>query len=121
MAAKEFIDGLRALRYDVTERDANRVTFLYPVEVGKFAGQIVTIGYDVPGDFPLNAPGGPHVSPKLLPVTGGGGSHPSGAVHESPGFGPDFEYWSRPMHHWANTKRRVTDVLAYLHRLFETQ
>ena len=121
MAVKDFIDGLRAAGYEVTERDGNRVTFPYPVEVGKFAGQTVTIGYEVPGDFPLNAPGGPHVSPRLLPITGGGGAHPLGAVHESPGFGDAFEYWSRPMHHWGSTKRRAADVLAHLNRLFETQ
>lgn len=121
MAYQDFIDGLKALGYEVEERGGNRITFRYPVEVGKFAGQEVVVGYDVPGDFPANPPGGPHVSPRLLPITGGGGVHPLGGVHESPNFGSEFEYWSRPLHHWPSTKRTVKDVIAFLHRLFDTQ
>jgi hypothetical protein len=121
MAYQDFVDGLRALGYEVEERGANRITFLYPVPVGKFAGQTITVGYEVPGDFPANPPSGPHIKPRLHPISGGNGSHPLGGIHEREAFGPEFQYWSRPMHHWATTKRTVKDVIAFLHKLFDTQ
>jgi hypothetical protein len=120
MPYQDFVDGLRELGYAVQQPGPNRVTFPFKIEVGKFAGTVVEIGYDVPGDFNLQAPGGPHLKPHLLPITGGGGAHPSGGVHASP-FGAEWQYWSRPMHHWSTTARTVKDVIAFLNKLFDTQ
>jgi hypothetical protein len=121
MAAQDFIDQLRQLGYVVIERGGDRIEFVYKVETGKFAGQIIQLGFEVPGDFPLTPPSGPHLSPRLLPITNGGGSHPTGAIHPSNNFGPEWEYWSRPLKHWAETKRTVRDVLAHVRHLFDTQ
>jgi hypothetical protein len=120
MPYQDFVNGLRELGYGVEERGANRVTFPFRIETGKFAGKEIEIGYEVPGDFNLQAPSGPHIKPQLLPITNGGGTHPTGGVHPSP-FGPEWEYWSRPINHWANTKRTVKDVIAHLKKLFDTQ
>jgi hypothetical protein len=118
MPKAEFVAQLRQLAYDVEEFDGNRVAFGYPVNGGRFAGQTIRLGFDVPGDFPATPPSGPHVSPRLLPLQQGG-VHPSGGIHESP-FGPDWEYWSRPLQHWPQTKRTVRDVMAHVHHLFDT-
>lgn len=120
MAYQDFVSGLRTGGYGVRELGGNRVTFPYVVPTGRFAGTEIDLGFDVPADFPLTPPGGPHVSPRLLPITNGGGSHPSGGVHTSP-FGETFEYWSRPLSHWPSTKRTVKDVMAHIRHLFDTQ
>lgn len=121
MAGSDFISQLRALGYSVTELGGNRVAFPYTVETGKFAGQLIQLGFVVPGDFPLSPPSGPHISPRLLPITNGGGTHPTGAIHPSQEFGADWEYWSRPLKHWQTTQRKAHDVLAHIRHLFDTQ
>jgi hypothetical protein len=120
MAYKDFVDGLKALGYDVRELGNNKVEFPYEIPCGKFAGQQIQLGFNGPPDFPLTPPSGPHISPQLLPITGGGGAHPRGGVHQSD-FGPTWEYWSRPLSHWPQTRRTVRDVMAHVHHLFDTQ
>jgi hypothetical protein len=46
-------------------------------------------------------------------------AHPNCGVHESP-FGGEWQYWSWPLSYWAQTKRKVRDVLAHVHHLFDT-
>ncbi len=120
MAYQDFVDGLRLLGYEVRELGNNRVAFPYTVPCGRFSDQAIELGFIVPPEFPLNPPGGPHISPQLLPITGGGGAHPTGAVHNSD-FGPTWEYWSRPLLHWPSTQRTVRDVMAHIRHLFDTQ
>jgi len=120
MAYQDFINGLRALGFDVRELGDNRVTFAYVVPTGRFADRAIEFGFHVPQDFPLTPPSGPHVTPQLLPITNGGGTHPNGGVHTSP-FGEQWEYWSRPLSHWPATKRTVKDVMAHIRHLFDTQ
>lgn len=120
MAARDFIDQIRLLGYEVTERGGGRVSFPYLVESGKFAGQAIQLGFVAPGDFPVSPPSGPHVSPRLLPLANGG-THPAGCIQASNDFGPDWEYWSRPLKHWGETKRTVRDVVVHVHHLFDTQ
>jgi hypothetical protein len=120
MAAKEFIDQLRQLGYEVTEHGGGRISFLYVVESGRFAGQTIQLGFVAPGDFPASSPSGPHVSPRLLPLANGG-THPAGCIQASDEFGPDCKYWSRPLKHWAKTKRSVSDVMVHIRHLFDSQ
>lgn len=120
MAHQDFVDGLRDLGYEVRELGNGRVAFPYAIPCGRFSGQRIELGFAVPASFPLHPPGGPHISPRLLPITGGGGVHPAGGVHASD-FGPTWEYWSRPLLHWAQTSRRVHDVMAHLRHLLDTQ
>ena len=116
-----FVDGLRAAGYVVEERGDNRVSFPYTIPIGKFAGRVIELGFVAPGDFPANPPSGPHLRPHLLPITNGGGSHPSGGVHPSGPFGDGWQYWSRPLNHWGSTTKTVKDVLRHIHHLFATQ
>src|SRR2546425_3212773 len=119
MPRADFIQQLRDLGCDPQDLGEGKVTIPYTVPVGRLEGQEVRLGFTVADDFPLNPPGTIHVSPRLLPQKSGG-NHPDGGVGDS-NFGPDWQYWSRPMHHWAKTKRTARDVMAHVHRLFDTQ
>jgi len=119
MARSDFIIELQALGYTVEDRGDGRLCFPFTVPVGKCTGQAVLLGFLVQDDFPLAPPGGPHFSPHLLPINTNGGEHPLASVHPSP-FGESWQYWSRPMHHWGQTKKKAKDVLAHVLRLLET-
>lgn len=121
MAYNHFVAQLKALGYQVTEYGGNRVSFPYTIASSRLAGKQIRVGFEVPLDFPLNPPPGPHVSPRILPLNDTQRvNHPNGGIHQSAGFGDEWEYWSRPMHHWAQTKRTVRDVIAHLNRLMDT-
>jgi hypothetical protein len=113
-----FGEQLKALGYDVKE-EVDRVSFPFKIETGKRKGEQITLGFIVNSDFMLNPPSGPQVRPRLLPIHPESAPHPVGGVHESP-FGPEWQYWSRPIKHWNETRRNAADYLAHIHRLFET-
>ena len=120
MARVDFITQLRALGYTVREPAPGFLSFEYEIPVGKFQGQKVLIGLEVVDSFPMNPPPGPHFSPHLLPVTGGGGIHPYGAIHNSP-LGSTWQYWSRPFaKHWNQTDKTVKTYLAHIRNLLAT-
>ena len=75
VGAAGFLAALAAHGYEVTQVGEFTI-FSYTVEVGSRAGEQVRIGLQIPGDWPLSPPPGPHVSPKL--------GHPHGAVNPSP-------------------------------------
>ena len=107
VGAAGFLAALAAHGYEVTPA-GDFVIFPYTVEVGSRAGEQVRIGLQVPGDWPLSPPPGPHVSPRL--------GHPHGAVNPSP-LGEDWEYWSRPAQNWP-ADRSVRAYLRHLRTLF---
>lgn len=118
-----FVDGLIALGYqpEVVDHQNRRVKFTYVVELGPHAGREVIHGIEVPADFPLTPPAGPHVSPQIHGGVAVGDAHPKGGIHASP-FGPDFEYWSRPFPNWnGQPVKSVGTYLAHLRRLWELQ
>jgi len=124
MAREDFTKQLREMGHDATEHPDGCVSFPYTIEIGKFEGQEIALGFIVPPDFPLNPPTGPHVKPQLLPINTAAGPHPAFGVHESQNkqqFDEEWQYWSRPMNHWANTERTAADVMRHVRRLFETQ
>jgi Prokaryotic E2 family E len=123
MAREDFAKELRQMGYDVTEHSDGCVSFPYTIEIGKFAGQEIRLGFVVPPDFPLSPPTGPHVKPRLLPINTAQGPHPAHGVHESQNkqFDGEWQYWSRPMPHWQKTQRKVADVMRHIRRLFEKQ
>jgi hypothetical protein len=122
MGANEFAKELETSRFKITGADGNRVMFLYEIEVGRFAGRVVELGFVVPNEFPFNPPSGPHLSPHLVPLHPANDlPHPSGGVHASDQFGANWQYWSRPYHNWAKTDRSTRAYLAFIRRLFETQ
>lgn len=123
MAYTDFVAQLRARGYQVSEHGGSKVVFPYTIPSGRIAGTQVRVGYEVPLDFPLNPPGGLHVSPRILPLNPQGGQHPNSGISASAfgeAFSGEWEYWSRPMHHWAQTKRTVRDVIAHLSHLMDT-
>lgn len=119
-AAAAFTAQLRELGYSPTEHVEGRVMFPYEVEVGRLAGTKVALGIQVPPDFPIQPPSGIHVSPRIHPIQPSG-VHPTGGIHESPSFGTDWEYWSRPCHEWGTTRRRVADYMGFVRRLWASQ
>ena len=122
MAQTDFIEQLKQLGLDPKDRGNGRISFEYTVPVGKFYGEKVELGFEVPADFPLNPPSGPHVSPRLLPLNNTQGvPHPAGGIHESKNFGATWEYLSRPFPEWKNTDRTVRAYMAHIRGLFATQ
>jgi len=119
MAKIDFITQLQALGYSVREPLPDFLTFEYEIPIGRFHGQTVEIGFQMDNSFPLNCPGGPHFKPLLLPITGGGGTHPFGAIHASP-LGNEWEYWSRPFKDWNRTDKIVKTYLAHIKNLLAT-
>lgn len=107
VGAAGFLAALTAEGYTVTEQSGFAV-FSYTIEVGSRAGEQVKIGLEIPGDWPLSSPHGPHLSPRL--------GHPAGAVHASL-LGSDWEHWSRPAPNWA-TDRSMRAYLRHLRTLF---
>jgi hypothetical protein len=123
MARVDFGHGLRKLGLDPEEFADGRIIFPYNIPAGPQQGQAIRLGFVVGDDFPLNPPSGPHLSPRLLPINTAGGLHPLASIHESPTFGSDWEYWSRPYPNppgWANTDRSVKVYLKYIEHLFRT-
>lgn len=121
MGAKDFIDQLRALGYGVAELPHGLVAFPYRIPVGPRTGEAVKLAFSVPGDFPLQPPSGPCVSPQLLPLHPDQSiGHPLGGVHAAPHLGPDWEYWSRPFPAWHQTDRTARAYMAHIRHLFAT-
>ena len=122
MAKAEFVEQLRVLGYDV-KLEGDRVWFPYKVPVGKFSDRDIELGFQVADDFPINPPGGPHVSPPLLPMHPSSDlPHPAGGVHPSAPFGGEWQYWSRPFSNWnQQAQKTAATYMAHIRRLFETQ
>ena len=120
MNREDFIADLRAMGFEVSERDTeqakNFVVFRWTVPVGRLAGTRIMLGFQVQG---LNPPGGPHVSPHLLPIKPTAGQHPFDGVHPSP-LGSEWQYWSRPFGNWRETDRSGRAYMAHIHHLFDT-
>jgi len=119
MAKIDFVKQLQALGYTVIEPAINFVSFEYEIPVGKFNGKKVLIAFQVDDSFPMNPPPGPHFKPQLLPITGGGGSHPFGAIHNSQ-LGGEWQYWSRPFKDWNKTDRNVKSYMSHIRNLLAT-
>lgn len=120
MAKIDFINQLQALGYKAEELQPGFISCEYEIQLGRFIGQKVTIALQVDDSFPMNPPPGPHFKPHILPVTGGGGTHPFGAIHGSP-LGADWQYWSRPFtQHWNTTDRTVKTYFGHIKNLLAT-
>src|SRR5689334_22555744 len=112
MAKSDFLNQMQALNFQIQELADDFFVFPFMIPVGKFRGQAVKMGLQVHDSFPINPPPGPHFSPLLMPVTGGGGCHPFGAIHPS-ALGPEWEYWSRPFKDWNRTDKTAKTYLAH--------
>lgn len=123
-----FVEGLVGLGYqpEALPGRPDHVAFDYVVESGRFLGTKVKLGLVVPGDFPLTAPSGPHMSPHIHPINSGG-QHPSGAVHRDhaapfqQALGGEWQYWSRPFVDWGSSKKSVPSYMSHIWRLWDSQ
>jgi hypothetical protein len=115
-----FIAEFSALGFTVEEKPGEFIAFAFKVPVGKFAGREVKLGFHVTGDMPVNPPGGPHISPPLLPNNGKPEPHPRGGIHDSP-LGAGWQYWSRPFKSWPEGERTARRYMAHIKNLFATQ
>ncbi len=104
--------------HDAVPVDGDKVRMPYEVPVGPRLGELITLGFVLPPDYPASPPSGPHVSPPMFALASGG-SHPTGGIHASP-FGGEFQYWSRPFPNWARTTRTARDYMAFIRQLFAT-
>jgi hypothetical protein len=126
-AIEVFMAGLKDQGFDpvLMPGTNDHVVFNYKVPSGKYAGQQVRLGLVVPPDFPATAPGGLHVSPRVLPINTAGNPHPAGSIHDSPSFqklaGGEWEYWSRPFQEWGKSKKTVPIYMNHIYRLWDTQ
>lgn len=116
-----FVAGLRNLGYspEIVDPSQRRIRFAYNVETGRHAGKTYNLGFDVPQDFPLTTPPGPHVE-AILHQTGQSGTHPTANIHDSP-FGSTWQYWSRPFPDWARSKKTVGAYMGHIFKLWDTQ
>ncbi|MGA2402416.1 MAG: hypothetical protein ABSG91_12050 [Syntrophobacteraceae bacterium] len=122
-----FVEGLKALGYSLAALPGkpDHAVIDYEVPTGRFAGKKVRLGFIVPADFPMTPPSGPHVSPRIHPITGGGGQHPTGGVSHSPSFeegaGGEWQYWSRSFPDWAQSKKTAAAYMNHIYRLWDSQ
>jgi hypothetical protein len=118
-----FIQGLKELGHEPEEdRGDNRVVFKYGIAAGRFQGQTIFVGIEVPTDFNVTCPTGPHISPRLIPINPNGAGNDRAA--ESPNFGLDWEYLSRPFRDqregWNRTSRDVKAYMRHVKHILET-
>lgn len=112
--------GLEELGYLVEEGDGNRLTFKFKINGGRFAGTQVQLGLEVPPDFDVTCPTGPHICPRLIPLNPGGTGNDR--AHESP-FGADWEYLSRPFGEnqkgWNRVNRSARAYVRHITRILD--
>lgn len=120
MAQSDFMAQLKAVGLDVQDAGDGKIVVPFVIPVGSRCGTVVKLGFLSLNDFPAVPPACLHISPGLLAINTTGGAHPNASIHPSPSFGENWQYWSRPIHHWASTRRTARDVLAHINHLFDT-
>ena len=117
-----FREGLKALDYACTDLPDARLSFPYTINAGRFAGTQVEVGLEIPPDFNVTCPSGPHIRPRLVPINTAAQTNERAA--ESPAFGTDWLYLSRPFSSdggaWNRTPRDVRAYLKHVKRILET-
>jgi hypothetical protein len=131
MAATDFIRDLRALGFEVVESLPSAqlaglvVRFPYVIPLGSRRGEAITFGLIVPNDAPMTCPSGPYMTPHVLPLNNQSSEPPYGGVlaadaHQpAAGFGPDWQYWSRPYNGWAQSERNARAYMRHVAHLFD--
>lgn len=117
-----FNAGLKELGYEAEDLGGNRIGFTYLIGAGRFKDQTIKVGIEVPADFNVTCPTGPHISPRLIPINPGAAGNDRAA--ESPNFGKEWQYLSRPFVDqqagWNRTTRDVKAYLRHIKRILET-
>jgi hypothetical protein len=116
-----FIRGLQELGYAAESLEGNRIAFQYSIKDGRFRDRAIRVGIEVPADFNVTCPTGPHILPGLIPMNPQGSGNDRAAT--SP-FGVEWQYLSRPFRDqqqgWNRTSRDVKAYLHHLRQIFET-
>lgn len=123
MFGKEaFSAGLKELGYEAEDCGGNRIAFKYVIGAGRFKDQAIKVGVEVPGDFNVTCPTGPHISPRLIPINPSAAGNDRAA--DSPNFGGEWQYLSRPFgkeqQGWGRINRSVKAYLRHIKRVLET-
>lgn len=119
MTIKDFADGLLEMGYENVVVEGNAIKLDYKIITGNYSGRVIRMAFEVGNDFPLNPPGGLHISPRLLEIHPQKDlPHPKGAVHPSR-FGSDWEYLSRRFKDWGQAEKTVRAYMRFVHHLFE--
>jgi hypothetical protein len=117
MGRDKFKEGLAALDCPSELIDEDKIVLSYIIAEGRFAGRQIKLGFQVPPDFEMTSPGGPHISPHLIPINTNVQDHSKAAP--SP-FGAEWQYLSRPFtDQWAR-KRTVKRYMEYVAHLLNT-
>jgi len=117
MAADILFNQLVEMGYQPVMHPNEFVIFRFVIPHGRFRDREVEVALQAP-NYPDIPPPGPHFKPHLLPITGGGGAHPLGAIHGSP-MGTEWQYWSRPLTGWDQTAKNSEVYLAHLRTLLD--
>ena len=118
MPNKKFKDGLIKLGYDVKDISDTKVAFDYEIKDGKYKERKIKLGFEVPPDFELTPPTGPHLTPRFLPMNPAAPNHPERVADSS--FGQDWQYLSRPFPNWVSTNKSVGVYMHYVDQLLAT-
>jgi hypothetical protein len=110
-----FAEELHGLGFDpeLVEDSETMISFDYVIPNGPRCGEQVRLGLEVPPNFPVEPPHGPHYRPTILR------GRDIAGVHENLAFGPDWDHWSRPHPRWNLTDRSVKAYMRHLRSLNE--
>lgn len=122
MFGKEaFSEGLKQLGYAPEDLGTSRLGFKYTIGAGRFKDTAITIGLEVPTDFNVTCPTGPHIKPRLIPINPNGAGNDRSAESN---FGTEWQYLSRPFvdqkEGWNRTNRDVKAYIRHIKRILET-
>ena len=115
---QELSRQLVELGYSPSIHNNQFVVFDFIVPHGRFKDELIQIALEAP-QFPLNPPSGPYIKPHLMPITGGGGAHPTGGIHRRNKPSEEFQYWSRPFRNWNTSEKTASAYLAFIRTLFD--
>ncbi len=117
MGKEKFKEGLIELGFPIEDSNDDWLKVSrYKIEDGRFKDQIIELAFQVPVDFPINPPHGPHMRPRLFPINEGSPSHTE-RMHKSP-LGSDWGHLSRPFPNWGKGKRTTKRYMEYIYYLF---
>lgn len=110
-----FAEGLHELGYKpvLVEGSESLLYFNYVFPNGPRIAESVDLGLEIPPNFSVEPPHGPHYRPTFLRGKGLPG------VHENMAFGPEWDHWSRPHPRWNLTDRTVNAYMRHLRTLNE--
>ena len=118
MGAEAATKELKTLNIQPIPYPNGFVGFRYTIPHGRFRNKEIEIALDV-SNFPDIPPPGPNIKPFLLPINTAQGDHPFCGIHIRNTPTAEFQYWSRPLNGWDQTKKTMAVYLAFLRTLFD--